>query len=480
MANSYDVAVIGAGPGGYVAAIRCAQLGLKTVCIDEWVNEKGAASPGGTCLNVGCIPSKAMIESSELYAAIGHEFADHGIEAGAVKLKLADMLKRKDRVVHELTSGVAALFQANKITFVHGTAHIDDATHLTAQTKDGKKESIEARYIIIATGSTPRELPIAPYDHETIVDSTGALAFSKVPKKLGIIGAGVIALELGSVWNRLGADVTLFKTSEGLLPELEADISKLALKNFEQQGLKFEMGVKTEASKVSAKQVELSWSRDGKTQKSKFDKLIIAIGRVPNSAGIFDPKCGVTTDDRGFIEVDAQCRTKANNIFAIGDLVRGPMLAHKASEEGVMVAELIAGHHAQLDLATVPSVIYTRPEIAWVGQTEQQCKDSGIAINIGTFPFNANGRARAIGQTDGIVKVIADAKTDRILGVHIMGPQASELIMQAKIAMDFKASSEDLAMTMFAHPTLSEALHEAMLSVDQRAIHAVQAKKRKS
>ena len=474
----YDVAVIGAGPGGYVAAIRCAQLGLKTVCIDAWQNDKGAASPGGTCLNVGCIPSKAMIESSELYAASSHTLSDHGIEVSSIKLNLDKLLARKDKVVTELTSGVAALFQANRISFIHGTAYINDGNNIDIKRLSGELEQIQAKHIIIATGSTPRDLEAAPYDQSNIVDSTGALAFDKVPKKLGIIGAGVIALELGSVWNRLGSEVTLFKTSKGLLPEADSDISTMALKNFEQQGLKFEMGVNIESGKTKGKQVNLEWARDAKTSASKFDKLIVAIGRTPNSQNLFASETGISVTDRGFIEVDAQCRTSATNIYAIGDVVRGPMLAHKASEEGVMVAEIIAGHSANVNLATVPAVIYTHPEIAWVGQTEKQLKDAGIKYRIGTFPFNANGRARAIGETDGLVKVTADAKTDRILGVHIMGPQASELIMQAKIAMDFKASSEDLAMTMFAHPTLSEAVHEAMLSVDQRAIHAVQTKRK--
>lgn len=475
--QNMDVVVIGAGPGGYVAAIRCAQLGLKTACIDAWTRD-GKASPGGTCLNVGCIPSKALIESSELFEKTSHEMAEHGINIKEAVLDLKKMIARKEQVVNDLTSGVAALFQANKISFFHGKAFIENANTVKVSSADGKDSSIQCKYIIIATGSTPTELKGVEFDHKLIHDSTGALAFSSVPKKLAIIGAGVIALELGSVWRRLGAEVTLFKTRPGLLPEADQAIAREAEKQFMQQGLKFNMGVKIDHAKPSARKVTLNYSKEDKVQSEDFDKIVVAIGRRPCSQGLFDDSLGVKINEKGFVEVDKHCRTAVANIFAIGDVVRGPMLAHKASEEGVMAAEIIAGHSAWVELDTVPAVIYTAPEIAWVGKTEQQCKQENLSVNIGQFPFSANGRARAIGEHEGFVKIIADSQTDRILGVHIIGPQASEMIAQAKIAMEFKAASEDLALTMFAHPTLSEALHEAALSVDGRAIHAVQRKKR--
>lgn len=479
MSKQFDVIVLGAGPGGYVAAIRCAQLGLKTACIDEWVGQDGKASPGGTCLNVGCIPSKAMIESSELYEKAQHEMADHGVQVGSVKLDLKTMLKRKDQVVKDLTSGVAALFMANKITFLHGRGKLleNKQVEVTSKGKD-ECETIQGKHIIIATGSTPSEFPLAPYDHKVICDSTDALDFDKVPKKLGIIGAGVIALELGSVWRRLGSDVTLLKSRPGLLPTADQQVAKEALKQFEQQGLKFVMGAKISKVTVKANKAEVTYSDDKGEQTLKFDKLILAVGRTPCSEAVIESS--VKISDRGFIEVDEFCRTNLDGIYAIGDVVRGPMLAHKASEEGIVVAELIADETAlPIDLDAVPSVIYTDPEIAWVGKNEQELAELGIAFKVGQFPFNANGRARALGNTKGFVKILADEKTDRILGVHLIGPQASEMISEAKIAMEFKASSEDLALSMFAHPTLSEALHEAALSVDGRAIHAVQAKKKR-
>jgi len=479
MAKDYDVCIIGAGPGGYVAAIRCAQLGLKTVCIDDWVDAEDKASPGGTCLNVGCIPSKALIESSELYEHTSHDLASHGIKVNDVKLDLKKMLARKDQVVKDLTSGVAALFMANKITFLHGRGTLKANKVVDVVLRDGQSETINAKNVIIATGSSPTELPVAPYDHETIVDSTGALSFSKVPKKLGVIGAGVIALELGSVWRRLGADVTMFKSRDNFLPTADAQMGAEALKQFKTQGLSFCMGVKITTCTVKNKKVTVEYENKDGNQKETFDKLIVAVGRAPNSPGVFDKDSGVQVDERGFIKVNEFCETVVAGVYAIGDVVRGPMLAHKSSEEGMIAAEKIAGHSPlPVDLNTVPSVIYTAPEIAWVGMTEPEAEKAGIKINIGSFPFSANGRARAINDTTGFIKVIANAVTDRVVGVHIIGPQASELIMQAKIAMDFGASSEDLAMTMFAHPTLSETLHEAALSVDGRAIHAVQKKKK--
>ena len=479
MSTEFDVIVIGAGPGGYVAAIRCAQLGLKTACVDEWINESGKASPGGTCLNVGCIPSKAMIESSELYEKAQHDYAAHGINIKDIQLDLNTLLARKNKVVSELTSGIAALLVANKITFFHGRGVLQADKKVEVSLINGEKKDLAAVNVILATGSSPTEMAIAPFDNKTIVDSTGALAFDNVPKRLGVIGAGVIALELGSVWRRLGSDVTLFKSRDNFLPMADESVGPEALKQFRKQGFIFCMGVKITACKVENNEVSLEYDDNGEKKKATFDKLIIAVGRTPNSKGLIADDVGIALTDRGFIEVDEYCKTSVTGVYAIGDVVRGPMLAHKASEEGVVVAEKIAGHTVlPIDLDTVPSVIYTEPEIAWVGKTEQALKTAGTQYKTGSFSFNANGRARAINETDGFIKVLADENTDRILGVHMIGPQSSELIMQAKIAMDFGSSSEDLAMTMFAHPTLSEAFHEAVLSVDGKAIHAMQVKRK--
>ncbi|MDH5378868.1 MAG: dihydrolipoyl dehydrogenase [Gammaproteobacteria bacterium] len=480
MEETFDLVVIGAGPAGYVAAIRGAQLGLKTACVDAWIGLDNKASPGGTCLNVGCIPSKALIDSSENFHHAQHGLAEHGINVKDVSLDLPTMLARKDKVVRELTSGVAALFTANKVKFFHGTAVLQKDKQVDVSLHNDKTVSLKAKSVILATGSRPTQLDTAPYDHQSIVDSTGALSFEQVPKKLGIIGAGVIALELGSVWNRLGADVTLYKTREGLLPEADQAIAKEALKNFEQQGLSFRMGAKIASAKVKAKKVELEYEFKGEKHVDKFDKLIVAIGRKPNSEKVLAKDCGVQVDQKGFVVVDEWCRTAVEGIYAVGDLVRGPMLAHKGEEEGIVAAELAAGHHPlKINLDTVPSVIYTHPEIAWVGFTEERLRQLGAETRVGIFPFAANGRARASSQTDGFVKMISDAHTDRILGVHIIGPQASEMIAQAKLAMDFSASAEDIALTMYAHPTLSEAFHEASFSVLGRAIHAYQPKKKK-
>ncbi len=478
MVTEFDVIVIGAGPGGYVAAIRCAQLGLKTACVDDWVDAQGKASPGGTCLNVGCIPSKAMIESSELYEKTQHDLSVHGINVKDVKLDLSVLIARKDKVVRELTSGIAALLVANKITFFHGRGTLQNNKQVDVSLKDGSHQNLIGKQIILATGSSPTELPLAPFDHETVVDSTGALAFDQVPKKLGVIGAGVIALELGSVWRRLGAEVTMFKSRDNFLPTADEQIGPEALKQFKQQGLDFCMGVKITACSIKNKKVTLEYEDKGENKKASFDKIIVAVGRKPNTQGVIDDDSGISITERGFIEVDEYCKTSVDGVYAIGDIVRGPMLAHKASEEGVFVAEKIAGHTVlPIDLDSIPSVIYTAPEIAWVGKTEQELKQAGVQYKSGSFPFNANGRARAINETQGLIKVLADKKTDRILGVHMIGPQSSELIMQAKIAMDFGSSAEDLAMTVFAHPTLSETFHEAVLSVDGRAIHAMQVKR---
>lgn len=474
MSEKFDVIIIGAGPGGYVAAIRCAQLGLKTACIDDWVGKDNNASPGGTCLNVGCIPSKAMIESSEQYEKTQHHLADHGIKVAGVELDLNTMLARKDKVVQELTSGIAALLAANKITFIHGRGKL-----LAGKVVEVGEQQLSADNIIIATGSSPSELKSVPYDGETVLDSTGALEFDKVPKRLCVIGVGVIGLELGSVWRRLGSEVFMLKSSDAFLPSADQTIAKEALKSFSAQGLDIRMGAKIKGVKITQGKAEIEYDDKAGNHKEKVDKIIVAVGRHPNTEGLIADDAGISLDQRGFIEVDEKCRTAVAGVYAIGDVVRGPMLAHKASEEGVMVAELIKGEFAHIDLDTIPSVIYTAPEIAWVGKTEQALKKAGIDYNVGTFPFAANGRARALGETEGLIKILADSKTDRILGVHIIGPQASETVAQAKIAMEMGASSEDIALTVFAHPTLSETFHEAALSAQDRAVHALQPKRNK-
>ncbi len=474
MSETYDVAVIGAGPAGYVSAIRCAQLGLNTVCIDDWKNEDGKASLGGTCLNVGCIPSKVLLESSENFARVQENFPAHGITVDGLKLDVGTMLARKEKIVRTLTGGISVLLRKNKVGIIHGRASfagggalwkLDVARH------DGKMESVEARHVIIATGSTPRQLPQVPVDNKRVVDNVGALNFKEVPKRLGVIGAGVIGLELGSVWRRLGSDVTLFQANDAFLPSVDDQLAAEALRIFTRQGLVIHRGVKFSSIKAGSKSVAVEFENNEGPRKQLFDKLIVAIGRAPNTAGLEVDKVGLKLDDQGHIEVDEQCHTNLPNIYAIGDVVRGPMLAHKGSEEGVAVAELIAGQAGHVNYATIPWVIYTSPEIAWVGQTEQALKVAGVEYCKGTFPFSANGRAHALQETAGLVKVLADAKTDRILGVHIIGPFASELIQEAVVAMEFAASSEDIARIVHAHPSLSESFHEAALGVTKRSIH---------
>ncbi len=474
MSVTYDVAVIGAGPAGYVSAIRCAQLGLNTVCIDDWKNEDGKASLGGTCLNVGCIPSKVLLESSENYERIRDNFPAHGITVEGLNLDVGTMLARKEKIVHTLTSGISVLLKKNKVTIIHGRASFSGGGalwKLEVARHDGKTESVEARHVIIATGSSPRQLPQVPVDNDRVVDNVGALNFKEVPKRLGVIGAGVIGMELGSVWRRLGSDVTLFQAHEIFLPSVDEQIAAEALRIFTRQGLAFRRGAKFTSIKVSKKGVAIEFEDKNGVTKLQFDKLIIAIGRAPNTAGLDAGKVGLKLDENGYIDVDEHCRTNLPNIYAIGDVVRGPMLAHKGSEEGMAVAELIAGQAGHVNYDTIPWVIYTSPEIAWVGQTEQALKVAGVAYSKGTFPFSANGRAHALQETAGMVKVLADAKTDRILGVHIIGPCASELIQEAVVAMEFAASSEDIARIVHAHPSLSESLHEAALGVTKRSIH---------
>jgi len=475
MANKqFDVVVIGGGPGGYVAAIRAAQLGFNVACIDEWKNGKGGPAPGGTCTNVGCIPSKALLQSSEHFEQAGHHFADHGIKVEGLGLDIDKMLARKDQVVKQNNDGILYLFKKNKITFFHGRGSFvkTDPTGYEIKVAGAAEESISAKHVILATGSNARALPGTPFDEENILSNDGALRIGAVPKKLGLIGSGVIGLEMGSVWRRLGAEVTVLEALPTFLGAVDEQIAKEAKKAFDKQKLKIELGVKVGEIKSSKKGVSVAWTNaKGEAQTLEVDKLIVSIGRVPNTIGLNAEAVGLKLDERGAIAVDDDCKTSLPNVWAIGDVVRGPMLAHKAEEEGVAVAERIAGQHGHVNFNTVPWVIYTSPEIAWVGQTEQQLKAAGRAYKAGTFPFLANGRARALGDTTGMVKFLADAATDEILGVHIVGPQASELISEAVVAMEFKASAEDIARICHAHPSLSEATKEAALAVDKRTLN---------
>ncbi|HBN9932248.1 TPA: dihydrolipoyl dehydrogenase [Pseudomonas aeruginosa] len=478
MSQKFDVVVIGAGPGGYVAAIRAAQLGLKTACIEKYIGKEGKVALGGTCLNVGCIPSKALLDSSYKYHEAKEAFKVHGIEAKGVTIDVPAMVARKANIVKNLTGGIATLFKANGATSFEGHGKLLANKQVEVTGLDGKTQVLEAENVIIASGSRPVEIPPAPLTDDIIVDSTGALEFQAVPKKLGVIGAGVIGLELGSVWARLGAEVTVLEALDKFLPAADEQIAKEALKVLTKQGLNIRLGARVTASEVKKKQVTVTFTDANGEQKETFDKLIVAVGRRPVTTDLLAADSGVTLDERGFIYVDDHCKTSVPGVFAIGDVVRGAMLAHKASEEGVMVAERIAGHKAQMNYDLIPSVIYTHPEIAWVGKTEQTLKAEGVEVNVGTFPFAASGRAMAANDTTGLVKVIADAKTDRVLGVHVIGPSAAELVQQGAIGMEFGTSAEDLGMMVFSHPTLSEALHEAALAVNGHAIHIANRKKR--
>jgi dihydrolipoamide dehydrogenase len=473
MAQEFDVVVIGGGPGGYIAAIRCAQLGMKVACIDAWKNAKGGPAPGGTCTNVGCIPSKALLQSSEHYEHAGHSFKEHGIDVKGLSLNLPQMLKRKDEVIDQNNQGILFLFKKNKIAFFHGHgsfgAIVDGKYEVNVAGE--KPEALLAKQVIIATGSNARPLPGTPFDEDKILSNDGALRIGAVPKRLGVIGAGVIGLEMGSVWRRLGAEVTILEGLPTFLGAVDEQIAKEAHKAFVKQGLKIHLGVKVGDIKVG-KSVAISYSdAAGASQTLDVDRLIISIGRTPNTNGLNAAGVGLQLDERGFVAVDDDCKTNLPGVWAVGDVVRGPMLAHKAEEEGVAVAERIAGQHGHVNFNTVPWVIYTSPEIAWVGQTEQQLKAAGRAYKAGTFPFMANGRARALGDTTGMVKFLADAVTDEILGVHIVGPVASELISEAVVAMEFKASAEDIARICHAHPSLSEATKEAALAVHKRTLN---------
>ncbi|MBC7416451.1 MAG: dihydrolipoyl dehydrogenase [Herminiimonas sp.] len=476
MAKNFDVVVIGGGPGGYIAAIRATQLGFSVACVDEWSNDKGGPAPGGTCTNVGCIPSKALLQSSENFEHAGHGFAEHGIDIKGLTLNLPQMQKRKETVVKQNNDGILYLFKKNKISFFHGRAAFmavpaTDAGYQVSVTGTAN-ETLIGKHVVVATGSNPRALPGTPFDEKMVLSNTGALAIDAVPKRLGLIGAGVIGLEMGSIWRRLGSEVTVLEALPTFLGAVDEQIAKEAHKQFLKQGLGIHLGVKIGAITVGKNDVSVVYADDkGAEQQAVFDKLIISIGRVPNTIGLDADKIGLKLDERGFIIVDGDCKTNLKNVWAVGDVVRGPMLAHKAEEEGVAVAERIAGQHGHVNFNTVPWVIYTSPEIAWVGKTEQQLKEEGVAYKAGTFPFMANGRARALGDMTGMVKFLADAKSDEILGVHMVGPMVSELISEAVVAMEFRASSEDIARICHAHPSLSEATKEAALAVDKRALN---------
>ncbi len=475
MSQSFDVVVIGGGPAGYVAAIRAAQNGLKTACVDNWKNQDGKHAFGGTCLNAGCIPSKALLESSEMYHKASHEFAAHGIKTGAVSMDISAMQARKAKITTSLTGGIAQLFKSNNVTGIRGTGRLlkGNKVEITDFEDPKKKEIIEAKHVVLAAGSEPVELKIAPFDRKDIVDSWGALDFTEVPKRLGVIGGGVIGLELGSVWHRLGAEVVILEAMDNFLFMADQQVAKDAERQFRKQGLDIRLGAKVSGTEKGKSGISVSYDdKDGK-QKIEVDKLIVAVGRRPATKNLLEEGTGVALDERGFIKVDDECRTGTKDIWAIGDCVRGPMLAHKGSEEGVMVADLIAGKISEMNYDVIPSVIYTWPEIAWVGKTEEELKKKGVRYKTGSFPFAANGRAKAMEAASGIVKMLAHADNDEILGVHIVGPMASEMIAEAVVAMEFRASAEDLQRTIHAHPTLSESMHEASLSVDKRAIHAI-------
>lgn len=474
MAEQFDVVVIGGGPGGYVAAIRAAQLGLTAACVDERNGANGAQALGGTCLNVGCIPSKALLDSSKHFRHLREDYAEHGISVSEAHLDITQMHKRKNEVVRKLTGGVAALFKANKVTAFHGHGKLLADRKVEVTPSDGgERRLLEAGQVILASGSVPIAIPNVDFDGEFIVDNEGALDFAEVPGRLGVIGAGVIGLELGSVWSRLGAEVTLLEALPDFLAMADADIAKQAQREFKRQGLDIRLGTLVKGAQVSDGQVEVTVEDKQGESRLSFDRLLVAVGRRAFTQDLLAEDCGVSLTEHGRIQVDEQSRTTAPGVWAIGDCVRGPMLAHKASEEGIAVAELIAGKPAHIHFDTVPWVIYTDPEIAWVGKTERELAEAGVEYNSGSFPFAANGRGVTMGHPVGLVKILADAETDRVLGVHIVGANASELIAECVVTMEFHGAAEDLARIVHAHPTLSEAVHEAALSVDKRAIHRV-------
>ena len=472
--KQFDVIVIGAGPGGYIAAIRAAQLGFNVACIDEWKNGKGGPAPGGTCTNVGCIPSKALLQSSEHFEHASKHFGEHGISASGLKMDVGQMVVRKDTIVKQTNDGILYLFKKNKVSFFHGRGSFVKAVDggYEIAVTGAANETLVGKQVIVATGSSARALPGVPFDEDKVLSNDGALAIQAVPKKLGLIGSGVIGLEMGSVWRRVGAEVTVLEALPTFLGAVDEQIAKEAKKAFDKQGLKVELGVKIGDIKSAKKGVSIAYTNaKGEAQTLQVDKLIVSIGRVPNTIGLNAEAVGLQLDERGAIVVDGDCKTSLPGVWAVGDVVRGPMLAHKAEEEGVAVAERIAGQHGHVDFNLIPWVIYTSPEIAWVGRTEQQLKEQGVKYKAGTFPFMANGRARALGDTTGLVKFLADAATDEILGVHIVGPLASELVAEACVAMAFRASSEDIARICHAHPSLGESMKEAALAVDKRTLN---------
>ena len=473
MSKSYDVVVIGAGPAGYIAAIRAAQHGLSVACIDEWKNRDGKNAFGGTCLNAGCIPSKALLESSELYYRAGHEFKKHGISTGDLGMDISAMQKRRAGIVRQLTGGIAGLFKANKVDGLVGHGRLLAGRKVEFTPVEGDVEVIEAEHVILGSGSAPIELPVAKFDDDRIIDSWDALELDAVPQRLGVIGAGVIGLELGSVWARLGSSVTIIEAMDDFLFMADRDVANVAAKDFKKQGLDIRLGAKMTAAATSDAGVKVDYEDANGAQSIEVDKLIVAVGRRPFTDGLLADDSGIQLDERGFIVVDEECRTRVKGVYAVGDCVRGPMLAHKGSEEGVMVADLIAGEVSEVNYDVIPSVLYTAPEIAWVGKTEEEVKSSGRAYKTGQFPFAANGRAKALEQTSGMVKVIAAEDDDEILGVHIVGPMAGELISEAVLAMEFSASTEDLQRTIHAHPSLAEAVHEAALAADKRALNYI-------
>jgi dihydrolipoamide dehydrogenase len=473
MSEQYDVVVIGAGPAGYPAAIRAGQNKLKVACVDEWRNPDGTYAFGGTCLNAGCIPSKALLESSELYQRAKDEFAIHGIKIGSLTLDLGAMQKRRAAIVKTMTGGIVALFKANGVVGIQGHGQLLPGNKVLVKGADGTEKTLETKHVILASGSIPVQLKNVPHDGKFIVDSWNALEFDAVPARLGVIGAGVIGLELGSVWRRLGSEVTVLEALEQFLPIVDGAIAKEAQRHFKKQGLDIKLGAKVSSAVVTGGAVEVTYGDAQGEHKLTVDKLVVAVGRKPFTQGLLADGTGVRLDARGFIQVDEHCRTGVPNVWAIGDVVRGPMLAHKGKEEGTMVADLIAGHFAEVNYKVIPSVIYTAPEIAWVGQTEEQVKAGGRPYKVGTFPFAASGRARAMEAAQGFAKIVSAKDDDEVLGIHVIGPMAGELISEAVLAMEYSASTEDIQRTIHAHPTLSEAIHEAALAVDKKAIDSL-------
>lgn len=471
MSEQFDVIVVGGGPAGYVAAIRSAQLGLKTACVEKWVNKQGNAALGGTCLNVGCIPSKALLESSQLFLNARDHFSDHGIEVNGVSANVPKMIEGKDKIVQELTGGIEHLFRANGVQWLQGTASLLPERALEVTGSDSAKSVYQAENIILATGSNSIEIPSAPLQDDIIVDSSGALDWESVPEKLCVIGAGVIGLELGSVWRRLGSEVIVLEAQDVFLPVADQQIAKDAHRQFKRQGLDIRLGARVMSTEVTSAGVNIRYTDTSGEQQIAVDRVIVAVGRRPNIDNLTLPEAGLLIDERGLVHVNDQCETNLPGVWAIGDLVRGPMLAHKGSEEGVAVAERIAGRHCHLNYEAIPSVIYTHPEISWVGKTEEELKDEGREFKSGVFPFAASGRAKAMRDASGMVKLLADKHTDRLLGMHIIGAHSSELIGLAVTVMEFEGTSEDIARTVFAHPTLSEAIHESALAADFRALH---------